>query len=383
MKGSVVLIALVFCSLAASEVQAQVYPQWDKVPLAQKMGPANLVKRISWKYYQKKKYPQALKVLDIGLKASPGPDLLLTKARLLIEMGRLDEAREITAPLVQQNLKLADLTKTMTELYLVQGRFQEAEKTLEQGWDEKDPSMLYLKARSLVFARNFSQAQKVLENLLQLSPDDSAAQLLLAQVYKEGRTFTQAQSALENLVKKDPGHFEAQFLLAKIQELRGKNSEALAVLLKLDPKREMVQLALATNYLKLNKVPEAASSLQKVREHMPLSFLWHFLQGKVQMKLKQGTEARQSFAQALSVLHDKEKAKKRQTASESELTEAFPPMSEWNSMSLEEIVGHVQNSKGREKKFAPLLSELYFSQGDFALGSFYKSWGTIPVVTKK
>ena len=101
---------------------------------------------------------------------------------------------------------------------------------------QKDPSSLVIKRELAVvylLSKNKEKALSVLTTILETSPDDADALLLLVRIRLSERKAREAEALLEKVIHADPMREEAYYRLGLLQYSTGRRDKALATYLKL------------------------------------------------------------------------------------------------------------------------------------------------------
>jgi tetratricopeptide (TPR) repeat protein len=98
---------------------------------------------------------------------------------------------------------------------------------------ELDPNRLELKgalAQDLALAGRMDDALKAFQDLAAASPNDPAAFLGMAQIYRDQKNFAKAHEMLDKAKEADPNNLDVRLEQARVLEAEGKTAEAIAAL---------------------------------------------------------------------------------------------------------------------------------------------------------
>ena len=223
--------------------------------------------------------------------------------------------------------------------YLLQGKSQDAAKTLQKllAQDDKNPDALKLMALALYFYKEYVLAEKMFRAALALRPGDKRALYALGRVYQTQNNFPPAIQCFKKLIARDPYYYRAYVNLALCYEALGKmedadsmfktgeqvaskvnpsydwayaghaemlikwgrTSEALQCIeraVQIDPRSARDQLLLGKVLLAKDDLPGAEEHLRmsvQLNEQLPEA---HYLLGRVYLKKNEPAEAQQEFA---------------------------------------------------------------------------------------
>lgn len=192
-------------------------------------------------YAAKKDYPQALKMLDQALRASPDVlPVLMDKIRVLALTRKTQEAISLARAVLQNDPTNAEAQQILAQLLIKEKRFDDAlnifQPLLETGSLTSETGMQL--AMIKIQNGDLSGAATDLEILLAASPDNHAARYYLATVYAGLERTEQATSQLRLIPATSPLFKDSRVLSALLWQKVRKNdnaSESLEEILKVFP----------------------------------------------------------------------------------------------------------------------------------------------------
>ncbi len=149
-------------------------------------------------------------------------------AELFIKQGKMEKAEEIYAK-INKSFKSDNLEYLLAGLIAYEkGEFEEASKFFQQSV-QASPSVnaLYYLASSLHRTNNSELALSNLRRILDVQPDNAAAQLLTAQILHDQKRHQEAEYELNRLLKKQPENARAHNLLGAVLYALGRSDDAL------------------------------------------------------------------------------------------------------------------------------------------------------------
>ncbi len=235
-----------------------------------------------------------------GLQQYPDDaNLLCIAARALIALGRLDEARMHAQRAQTEYPDFYLAHETLGELLLVEGRFEEAIKSFEEGLKlNRDASQIKQKiarARELKHEADEAGGSRV---VMAFAEDIARAEQLLSDGQPQ-----QAEQIFRTVLRQDPNHVEAMRLLADIARSQEYYDDA-ELLLKQAvakaPTYARAWLKLSETQLQLEKNFEAVDSARKVVELAPEFAESHIALANALAKVDRMDEAIENYEAALA-----------------------------------------------------------------------------------
>jgi tetratricopeptide (TPR) repeat protein len=190
----------------------------DSLVKARKLAPHDtdvifLMARLSMK---QSFYEDAIPLLKEGLKVDPqGPNLLAALGICYFSTGKIAKAKDIFQELLQVN-RSARAYALMGLCYRYLGRFDEAEKYLEQGLkaDPRDAACLYNMGYIESRQGHYDSGEKWLKQALEVDPNYYEALLELGSSKMRQRKFEEAVPLLRKCARLDPHPGTVYFRLA-------------------------------------------------------------------------------------------------------------------------------------------------------------------------
>jgi tetratricopeptide (TPR) repeat protein len=193
----------------------------DALVKAHKLEPRNtdvifLMARLSMKQTY---YEDAIPLLEEGLKVDPkGPNLLAALGICYFSTGKITKAKDTFQALLQVN-RSARAYALMGLCYRYLGRFDEAEKYLEQGLkaDPRDAACLYNMGYIESRQGHYESGEKWLEQALEVDPNYYEALLELGNAKMRQKKFEEAVTLLRKCAQLDPHPGPVYFRLASAE----------------------------------------------------------------------------------------------------------------------------------------------------------------------
>jgi tetratricopeptide (TPR) repeat protein len=193
----------------------------DSLVKAHKLAPRNtdvifLMARLSMKQTF---YADAIPLLEEGLKVDPeGPNLLAALGICYFSTGKIGKAKDIFEALLQVN-RSARAYALMGLCYRYLGRFDEAEKYLEQGLkaDPRDAACLYNMGYIESRQGHYDSGEKWLKQALEVDPNYYEALLELGNSKMRQRKFEEAVPLLRKCAQLDPHPGPVYYRLASAE----------------------------------------------------------------------------------------------------------------------------------------------------------------------
>ncbi len=178
----------------------------------------------------------------------------------------------------------------------------------------------YLSGRIFSLSDENTNAQKYLEKAVQLKPDATEAQALLAEVYAKQRNYDAAVGAYQKVVGLDPNRISAHLGLGDIYFRMQRWSEAAAALeraLALDSSRMEALFQLGSAYEEMRDFAKAADAYDRFLKLQPENAWMGYLRlGACRMELQQ-------YPQAVVALQEAQKAQPRDLKVNYSLAQAY------------------------------------------------------------
>ncbi len=155
----------------------------------------------------------------------------VTRARLLENEGRLEEALEVLAALPEGPRSSADACYRMAHIYLQQGKLEQAESWLRQTLNLRfEDARAHTNLGVVLDLRGHHQdAIRAFRRAIQLAPDEPAAYLNLGAIYGELGRHEDAVRCLERCLELAPS-YDAIFNLALVRLRQGELAPAESLL---------------------------------------------------------------------------------------------------------------------------------------------------------
>jgi tetratricopeptide (TPR) repeat protein len=181
-------------------------------------------------YSERNRQPEAKRLLDqVEADETNYPYGHRAVADFYLANGDSASALDRFRALVNKNNNDQPAARRVAECYLQLGRWQDADKWIDQrDKDRKDSDFRLLRARSYLGAFRLREAAAELESLIRESPDLPAVYFYLAQVAFAQEQPAQAQQALADAIRVQPGYLPALLGLGNISLKQNNANVALA-----------------------------------------------------------------------------------------------------------------------------------------------------------
>ncbi len=260
-----------------------------------------------------RKFDEALELLERALELVPDePGLLYQKAAVLFELGRPEESEQLLETVLEKRPQFKEAQALLSRLKQEGGAIREDPEELRKAL-EQDPGNPELKARLLqthLLARRYDEALPLIDELLELKPDDAGLRLNRGIV-------------LSNLAERDAG------------KLRAAREELRAALGSFETKDPGGLLRLAQVNLMLREPEEAVDSIDELLSragepglaNLDPFQLWH-LKGVALQQKAFFPEAVEAYTKARERLEDRIAEHPEDSMAVTALREAVSAMSQ-------------------------------------------------------
>jgi tetratricopeptide (TPR) repeat protein len=255
-------------------------------------------------------------LLLAAMAAAPAEDAACTAARpevrravAALEAGQVDEAEQILQPLLPQGSACSAVLVGMGRVQLARRNYDRA-NTLSQealAFAPEDPASLALRGQMLAMQGQSKDGLELLERSVKLDPSNAEALFQLGALYDRAKRNQQAVAAFQQVLKLRPNDPRAYDYLALNLEPMGKIAEAEAAYQKglAVNRKPRFDYFLDYNYgrllLKLNRLPESKTHLDKALELVPQLRTTHYDHAKLNLRLGDLQGARLDAEKALSI----------------------------------------------------------------------------------
>ncbi|MDN4503737.1 PEP-CTERM system TPR-repeat protein PrsT [Alteromonadaceae bacterium BrNp21-10] len=173
----------------------------------------------------------ALAMLN-GIKLTkPNLQYSLLKGKLLIQSGKIDQAKLIAQSLYNTNKANTDVVNLMSAIWIAEKDFPKAQKYIQQVLDLSPENLTanYNAALILLKQTDFKGAKDILEKSLETAPSHSPTLLQLANIDLNNGDIKNAENWLNKLLAYNPSHRVANQELFKIYVSQKRWDEALNI----------------------------------------------------------------------------------------------------------------------------------------------------------
>lgn len=164
-------------------------------------------------------YKNAVIAYDKALEHNPGPDVLLTQARLEVNNGNVEAARALIAKALKAKTNYIDAIFLLAQIQLSEGNTTEAIHSVEVAAlaSPNNPNILFQLGLLHYGSGSYTQAIAVLEQAISLSPIYANARYFLGLSYDQvGRT-EDAIEQFKRIQETNPDNTEVQFILENLR----------------------------------------------------------------------------------------------------------------------------------------------------------------------
>ena len=179
-----------------------------------------------------------------------------------------EEIPEVLADRIQQ----AYTTFTMASIHMAHGRYEEAKSYLLAALDY-DPDSVYLHQK-------------------------------MAALLKEMKDYKTATMYAQKSLDLDPTNVRNRILLAEIYAASGDRESAIREykeILELDPDRQRIRLILTSILIRKGQFKPALAHLDKLIQQDPNMVMAHYYRGRINLELKNHSEAENAYLDALKI----------------------------------------------------------------------------------
>ncbi|WP_028585934.1 tetratricopeptide repeat protein [Desulfogranum mediterraneum] len=278
--------------------------------IAASESPENIKAKLADFYFSRGKFEQARKLMAEILATNPkNGGAKLVQAKFLLKEGKPAEALEIADKLsndyprwdetffvkaiAHSNLKQTDLAKNalletisrnqthakarsmLALLFLQEGNFEEAKKEAATALklDQKNFQAAMILAKSVLFSKDFENAQKMFSELDTKVPDNVEILGSLGLAYLGLKQPDKARDAFERVLAVQPGNAKAFGFVLKLAQQAGSDRQALITMTRkqLDkaPESGALQILFANLLLSSNQPEEALAAYRKAQALAP------------------------------------------------------------------------------------------------------------------
>lgn len=226
---------------------------------------------------------QKLELLDIKLEKKPNDDALLAeRARVLINLGRLNDASHDIDRAVELQPKSMEYRMLQADIYFANGNADKSYQAL--GEAERlapDNKEVQLKMGEVTFYRkDYDRSLRHLTNVTEKDPDNRTALFMKGFIYKEMGDTAGAVTLLRRVCDVYPDYAPAFEELGVLYAIRNNAMavEYLTTALELEPNNTNAMYALAMYYQERQDMDEAEALYRRMLDVNPHSAdAWHNL----------------------------------------------------------------------------------------------------------
>ncbi len=184
--------------------------------------------------------------------------------------------------------------------FKMQGQFDKAKMYFLECLkiDSLSSTCYYELANLEIGKQNYKGAQLLLENAVEISPDNKWYYMLLGDLYQQNKNLPKSIEIYESLVSKYPDNEEYIYVLAQLYTNNKQLEEAIAAYDKLEKKigiNEMVSLEKQKLYLDLGKKSQAYKEIENLVKENPYDPKYYGYLGDVYMYTNDLNKAEESY----------------------------------------------------------------------------------------
>jgi len=222
-------------------------------------------------YMAKGMFDEGMRELNLATKIDPkSVDAYLKKGSFYFSRGKNSAGETELATAVQAAPDALNSRLLLASYYLHEKKNAKAMSVLKAGLTgKKGDALLYNSMAAVLFRDNKrEEALKYLQKSKELDPAFPPTYQLLASYYAASGNYAKATDEYVTLLRNDPSNLQAMLAMAALNELQGKDSEALTYYQKaIDTKKPAAFLAQAGYHMKKK---EAAKALKVLDEAIKL-----------------------------------------------------------------------------------------------------------------
>lgn len=219
---------------------------------------------------------RALEITERGItrNAKPEENLLTTKAQVLFEMNREEEALKILDAVLAKNPKYAPARVLRANVHFSRREYDLSAKDASEAiaLNPKNSTTRRLLYDSLLLAGKHKEAREAVRDWLRGSPTDTTAMRLYAQMLLDEGKAEDARKILESALLRNPNDAEVLEIYARAAMLTGKTASAILLVEKAIEKgikTSELLLRLGLCYRQINEIAKAIQVLDLAQKEFP------------------------------------------------------------------------------------------------------------------
>lgn len=223
-----------------------------------------------------------------------------------IDAGRFENAeRELKKLIVQIPQKL-EIKLQLAKVYNSMSKPDEALKILGEYLSHKPDDANALEYKGIAFAlkKDSSEAERFLQEAIRLNAKQTTARFELAKLYASIGRDAEALKQIEEITAADPKNAKPYYLLAQIEASRGNKANALEIYRKIAESNKNEPLAyyrMGLLYIEQQDIPQAEKTVANMKQLFPKSGETARLQGILDLKKKNYSEALASLMNSVKI----------------------------------------------------------------------------------
>lgn len=305
---------------------------------------------------------KALNVVEEILSIDPDrQDMLLKKANLLRDMGRMEESIKAWAKVVETSPDLAGPKVTLARLLAANNQNLAAQHYFSEALQKEENNIDALEGLAGLFelGRDYDRALGLRKKLCELEPDKRQYLQLLTDVQERLCLYDEARKGCRKILELDPGDRDAKCFLASLERLSGNFFPSEMVyrdILAKDPDSEKGRAGLAELYEDRGLSDHAWAEYQKILLKQPGS---HSAAEGVVLLLMKGGKAKE----ADKLIREHMAACSRKGLDSLLLARILIMQNRLND--AREILQKISGDKELRKDSCLALGDLYYRKGQF------------------
>jgi len=185
-----------------------------------------------------RQYEKAIQIGELEHQKNPN-DIRrgILYAQTLADAGKTDAGVEILKELLVSNPLKVDVYIYLSQIYLQDKRYSEAEKILHQAEklefqnENAERQIQYELASVYENQEDYDRLVSLLSDIIESNPEDMNAKYYLYAIYEKQKDYDRAESLLSEIIELNPGNMDAKYYLATVYE-RQKDYDRAEILFK-------------------------------------------------------------------------------------------------------------------------------------------------------
>ena len=236
---------------------------------------------------------------------SPGPEAKYVLAEYYLRLRRLDEARALLTPYVNNDKTFISSSIRLARTEAVAEKLPEAHRILDGvlAREPKNVDALLLRGQLFLIENNTVNALSALQTAVDGNPNVIAAHVALAQTHALRGSVKEAMKAYNEALRLDGSNGAARIGLAKLQVHNGAAAEAVPLLMKVvaeNPRHLEARVLLLEGYMAAGDLPQATALASDLLKTDGNNAAVQTAVGMLATMKKDAGAARQAYSRALA-----------------------------------------------------------------------------------